>query len=770
MSANHNDVIKGYRIPAQIRLDAKSAVQNEAALKDLGPANNLAFTYHEGLEIYCKNEKTKYVWREVVGLEVGLMLTNFTYPIYSAVDGINYSSKVFNFFAAQAQTSVSSGSNITVTGTGSAINPYVISGPAATPIPNGSETKVNAGTNVTVTGLGTIASPYIVNSSFTDTNTTPPFILTTETGGAGNGIFLRDRVAANYGPIGESAFDISYSFNPSSTRGAIGGSSFAAGVDVSARNYASVVFGHLIDNNGIASFNAGINLKDSGYNNSLFGAGHDVTSISTTVIGQASNIIADQILDYNATADKKLFVIGNGNIANNNTNFTVLSRSDAFVVRKNGLAVLPSITNALIAAESTGKVLITREYLTSVLPSSPTAPDGSETKLTQGTNITITGTGTIASPYTINTPNAALPPLETLNEGLGNGIVLRGRNPLNYGIIGLNAVDLSVSENTSSQVGATGLRSYAQGLETTASGVDSHVEGIYSTAFGVGSHAEGVLCYAEGENSHAEGSWTYSKGFASHAEGGDTRALGDYSHAGGKRSQAHGDSAHATGSYSQAYSFCEFAGGTYTTPYTASSKILSVGTDRLINFGNGTFLVPSDAFTVLKNGLATLPSVTNALITAEATGKAIVTREYLTSVLPIAPNGSETKLNSGISTSVSGLGTIASPYVVETSNLQRILTMANFTSGNYTILNSDNNHVLIIQNGATPVTITIPAGLSNAHFVGYTQEGTAEVSFITSGTVLRNPIGFKIKGLDYQASTEQNATTNTFHIHGNTKL
>lgn len=103
------------------------------------------------------------------------------------------------------------------------------------------------------------------------------------------------------------------------------------------------------------------------------------------------------------------------------------------------------------------------------------------------------------------------------------------------------------------------------------------------------------------------------------------------------------------------------------------------------------------------------------------------------------------------------------------NNFQKILTLVDFTASNYTITQADNNYVLIIQNEATPVTITIPSGLSNAHFVGYTQEGTADVSFITSGTTLKNPIGFKIQGEDFQVATEQNGTTNTFHLHGNTK-
>lgn len=58
-----------------------------------------------------------------------------------------------------AETKVTAGTNATVTGTGTTADPYVISGPAT---PDGSETKVTAGTNVTVTGTGTTADPYVV--------------------------------------------------------------------------------------------------------------------------------------------------------------------------------------------------------------------------------------------------------------------------------------------------------------------------------------------------------------------------------------------------------------------------------------------------------------------------------------------------------------------------------------------------------------------------------------------------------------------------------
>jgi hypothetical protein len=78
---------------------------------------------------------------------------------------------------------------------------------------------------------------------------------------------------------------------------------------------------------------------------------------------------------------------------------------------------------------------------------------------------------------------------------------------------------------------------------------------------------------------------------------------------------------------------------------------------------------------LLKNGLMTLPSVTNALILAGSV-KSLVTREYLESIV--------------------------SAYVP--GNLQRTVTTS------FTLSNADNGYVIVVDNGATPVIITVPAG------------------------------------------------------------
>ena len=152
-------------------------------------------------------------------------------------------------------------------------------------------------------------------------------------------------------------------------------------------------------------------------------------------------------------------------------------------------------------------------------------------------------------------------PLETITEGGHTGIALRGRNPLNYGDIGQDAIDLSYSNEPNSIVGATGSYSFAEGQNTTASGYYSHAEGYNNIASGDSSHTEGYNNIAR--------------------------------------------------------SFGEHAGGTLGTDYSPTNT----DTDRLFNLGNGDFNaeppIRSDAFTIFKNGAvkffrATLASITNA--------------------------------------------------------------------------------------------------------------------------------------------------------------
>ena len=81
--------------------------------------------------------------------------------------------------------------------------------------------------------------------------------------------------------------------------------------------------------------------------------------------------------------------------------------------------------------------------------------------------------------------------LEALDEGNGIGWRLIGRDPANYGDIGLNATDLSTATDGTS--GATGEGSFALGDNCVASGTGSFAMGIGSVASATGSVSLGWL-------------------------------------------------------------------------------------------------------------------------------------------------------------------------------------------------------------------------------------------------------------------------------------
>lgn len=62
-----------------------------------------------------------------------------------------------------SETIVTQGSNVTITGTGTSGDPYIVNATAG--IPDGSETILNQGTAITITGTGTSGDPYVINAN-----------------------------------------------------------------------------------------------------------------------------------------------------------------------------------------------------------------------------------------------------------------------------------------------------------------------------------------------------------------------------------------------------------------------------------------------------------------------------------------------------------------------------------------------------------------------------------------------------------------------------
>ena len=127
-------------------------------------------------------------------------------------------------------------------------------------------------------------------------------------------------------------------------------------------------------------------------------------------------------------------------------------------------------------------------------------------------------------------------------------------------------------------------------------------------------------------------------------------------------------------------------------------------------------------------------------------------------------------------TTVTGLGTPASPLVAiasAPSNNQKFITYpGDFTGTNYTITNADNGYSIIIINGSTAVSISVPAGLTPKLQVGFIQDGSGTVTFLSAGVTLNTAItgADKIKGQYDQAYLEQGLTPATYYLLGNVKV
>lgn len=96
-----------------------------------------------------------------------------------------------------------------------------------------------------------------------------------------------------------------------------------------------------------------------------------------------------------------------------------------------------------------------------------------------------------------------------------------------------------------------------------------------------------------------------------------------------------------------------------------------------------------------------------------------------------------------------------------------------FITGNYTLTSSDHGYSIIVQNGATPVNITVPNNLQAGMQVGFIQDGTGDVTFTLSGGVTLNCAvtgANKIKGQYEQAFLEQGSSQTVYYLLGNVKV
>jgi hypothetical protein len=135
----------------------------------------------------------------------------------------------------------------------------------------------------------------------------------------------------------------------------------------------------------------------------------------------------------------------------------------------------------------------------------------------------------------------------------------------------------------------------------------------------------------------------------------------------------------------------------------------------------------------------------------------------------IHTTGNEVKTGSLTVTSIIKSGGTALQYLMADGSIKAVKNQKVITASTV-LADADDESVIFINNGATPITITINASVTVSGFcVGFIQEGTADVTYVGTGVSLTNPIGLKGKGQGYQTFIERKLATTTFYLIGNTK-
>jgi Chaperone of endosialidase/Head domain of trimeric autotransporter adhesin len=387
------------------------------------------------------------------------------------------------------------------------------------------------------------------------------------TEGSNTGHRILGRNPANYGDIGTNAVDLSFSPFASTTVGATGANSIALGQNNTASGSYSTAMGQGNIASGFTSTAIGIGTTASGVYSTAMGFGTQSPSFAEVALG-AYNTSYTPANVNNFNAADRAFGVGIG---------TSSTAKDGLIVYKDGTLAFNKLTAA--PTTTTDRFYVLNNKLNY---------NGAEV--------------------------GGASELEKITENSQIGYRILGRDPANYGDIGTDAVDLTISDAASSTRGATGNNSLAMGQNNTASG-------SYSTAMGLGSTASGIASTAMGVGNTASGTASTTMGQA-------TTASTDYSTAIGVYATASGAASTAIGAGSAAKSYAELAVGAYNTSYTPASTTGLSAADRAFGVGIGISGGRKDGLIVYKNG--------NTFISNEANTPTDGTTSILTTTAGVA--------------------------------------------------------------------------------------------------------------------------------------
>lgn len=212
--------------------------------------------------------------------------------------------------------------------------------------------------------------------------------------------------------------------------------------------------------------------------------------------------------------------------------------------------------------------------------------------------------------------------------------------------------------------------------------------------------------------------------------------------------------------------------GTIATPYV----ITNTSPDQAVSISAGTGISISGSYPTF--------SVTNTapdqVVSLTGAGSTTISGSYPNFTISSTDNNTPVSITGGGATTVggsypnftvsstdtnttysAGLGLNLSGTTFGVVNLQKEI------SGDYTLTSADTEYTIFINNGSSPVTITVPTGLVANFEAGFIQEGTGVVTFSAAGTTINTATGLKIKGQRYQAFIEKKLSSETFYLLGN---
>ena len=207
--------------------------------------------------------------------------------------------------------------------------------------------------------------------------------------------------------------------------------------------------------------------------------------------------------------------------------------------------------------------------------------------------------------------------------------------------------------------------------------------------------------------------------------------------------------------------------GTVATPYV----VTNTAPDQIVSLAAGSGISVSGSYPSF--------SITNTapdqVVSLTGAGSTTISGSYPNFIITSTDTNTPVSITGGGATTVSGSYpnfTVSTTYSAGLGlNLSgttfRVVNLQKEISGDYTLTSADTEYTIFINNGSSPVTITVPTGLVANFEVGVIQEGTGVVTFSAAGTTINTATGLKIKGQKYQAFLEKKLSSETFYLLGN---